>query len=157
MFLSSCHCLLQRVFLIVHRHPTSTHIVHIKWLFCVCCTFFWTLSSSWLEQALPPVPLSEVARKRTIIISTLCNLKSFVILHNSLLLTSLYVQNAGNEGSLILLNDWLASWSYLLNCSFLILVTHRTHLLIRALSDRLGLHCNVANVNWIKSLNEHNS
>lgn len=30
----------------------STHIVHIKWLFCMYCTFFLMPSSSQLEQTL---------------------------------------------------------------------------------------------------------
>ena len=36
----------------VHRRSIPTHIVHIKWLLCVYCTFFWTPSLSWLGQTL---------------------------------------------------------------------------------------------------------
>ena len=33
----------------VHRRPITIHIAHIKWLFCVYFTFFWTPSSSQLR------------------------------------------------------------------------------------------------------------
>ena len=49
----------------VHRRLVSTHIVHKKWLKCVYYTFFWTPSSSWMEQTLVKTSYSMLNRKRT--------------------------------------------------------------------------------------------
>ena len=50
IYISLGNTLCPRECLGVHRRPMSTHKVHIKWLFCVYYTFFWTPSSSRLEQ-----------------------------------------------------------------------------------------------------------
>ena len=60
------------------RSPqTSNNIVHIKWLFCVYCTFFWTPSSPRLEQTLP-VPHNTVFHTESSLNNKKGDLPSFI-------------------------------------------------------------------------------